>query len=65
MRRSRGGGDLWIVEGSVRYDGGEWQFGVSIHEFRDQLMVRETIYWAPGWEAPEWRAPWRAADPAG
>jgi len=58
-RRISGGGDLWIVEGSVSYDGGEWQYGVSIHEFRDDLVIHETIYVTPGWEAPTWRAPWR------
>jgi hypothetical protein len=58
-RRISGGGDLWIVEGSVSYDGGEWQYGVSIHEFRDNLVIHETIYVTPGWEAPTWRAPWR------
>ncbi|MGH3613536.1 MAG: nuclear transport factor 2 family protein [Pseudonocardia sp.] len=63
VRRILGSGELRTVETSVRYDGGEWQYGVSIHEFRDQLMVRETIYWGPGWEAPEWRAPWRATEP--
>ena len=47
------------VEGSVSYDGGEWQYGVSIHEFRDNLVIHETIYGTPGWEAPAWRAPWR------
>jgi SnoaL-like domain len=64
VRRIQGSGALWIVEVSVRYDGGEWQYGVSIHEFRGRLMVRETIYWGPGWEAPQWRARWRAAEPA-
>ena len=57
--RVRGGGDLWIMETAVRYDGGERQFGVSVHEFRDGLVVHETIYWGPGWEPPEWRARWR------
>lgn len=57
--RVRGGGDLWIMEVAVRYDGGERQFGVSVHEFRDGLLVHETIYWGPGWEPPEWRARWR------
>jgi len=57
VRRILGGGDLWIVEGSVSYDGGEWQYGVSIHEFRDNLVIHETIYGTPGWEAPTWRAP--------
>jgi hypothetical protein len=60
LRRIVGGGDLWITEGSVRYDGGEPWYGVGIHEFRDGLMVRETIYATQGWEAPDWRAPWRA-----
>ena len=64
VRRIIGSGELWVAELSVRYDGGEWNYGVSIMEFRDQLMVRETIYGAPGWEAPQWRAPWRAAEPA-
>lgn len=59
VRRISGGGDLWIIEGSVSYDGGEWQYGVSIHEFRDNLVIHETIYGTPGWEAPAWRAPWR------
>ena len=61
VTRVLGSGDLWTVELTVRYDGGDQQFGVSIHEFREGLMVRETIYVAAGWEAPEWRAPWRAS----
>jgi hypothetical protein len=64
VRRILGGGNLWVAEVSVRYDGGEWQFGVSILEFRDGSVVHETIYGAPVWEAPDWRAPWRAAEPA-
>lgn len=63
-RRILGGGDLWIIEGSVSYDGGDPWYGVSIHEFRDQLIVRETIYAAEGWEAPAWRAPWSTGERA-
>ncbi len=59
VRRIRGGGNLWIAEVSISYDGGEWQYGVSILEFRDNLVIHETIYGTPGWEAPTWRAPWR------
>ncbi len=59
IRSIRGGGDLWIVENSISYDGGEPQFTVNILEFRDELVVHETIYIMPGWEAPDWRAPWR------
>jgi hypothetical protein len=45
------------------YDGGPPWFGVSILEFRGDKVARETIYAGEGWEAPEWRAPWRAAPP--
>jgi hypothetical protein len=61
VRSLRGSGDLWVRELSVRYDRGEWQYGVAILEFRDQLVVHETIYVTAGWPAPEWRARWRAA----
>lgn len=57
----RGGGDVWCMEVGVRYDGGPWNFGVSVHEFRGDRIARETIYYAEPFEAPEWRAKWRAA----
>lgn len=60
IRRIRGRGDLWVTENSVRYDGGPWQFGCSILQFRGEKVARETIYVAQAWAAPEWRAPWRA-----
>ena len=61
FREIRGKDEVWIVELSVRYDEGPENFGVSVHEFRDGKIVRETIYVAEGFEAPEWRARWRAA----
>jgi ketosteroid isomerase-like protein len=61
FREVRGKDDVWVVELSVRYDEGSENFGVSIHEFRDGKIVRETIYVAEGFDAPEWRAKWRAA----
>jgi hypothetical protein len=61
IRRIRGQGHFWVVEVSVRYNGGPWNYGLSIHEFRGDKIARETIYFAEGWDAPEWRAPWRAA----
>ena len=63
IRRVRGGGDVWTAEVAVRYDGGPWNYGVSIHEFRGDKIARETIYYAEAFEAPEWRARWRAAPP--
>jgi hypothetical protein len=61
FREVRGGDDLWIAEVSVTYDGGAPSFGVSILELRGEKIARESIYVAEGWEAPEWRAQWRAA----
>ena len=39
-------------------------YGVQLLEFRDDKVARERIYVMEGWEAPEWRAPWRADTPA-
>ena len=61
FREIRGRADLWVVELSISYEDGVWNFGVSILEFRDDKIARESIYVAEGWEAPEWRAQWRSA----
>jgi hypothetical protein len=66
VRRLAAGEDLVVVECSVSYDGSPWMFGVQLLEFRDDKVARERIYVMDGFEAPEWRAPWRsetAADP--
>jgi hypothetical protein len=60
LRQIRGGGDIYVVEGMVRYNGGPWGYGFSIHEFRGDKIACETIYYGEGWEAPDWRAPWRS-----
>jgi len=49
------------VELTASYDQGPENFGVSIQEFRDEKIARETIYVAEGWEPSAWRARWRAA----
>jgi hypothetical protein len=61
LRNLRGVDDLWVAEISVSYDDGPSVFGVTILEFHGDKVARETIYVAEPWEAPEWRAPWRAA----
>jgi hypothetical protein len=61
FREIRGGGDVWVAELSISYDDGPWSFGVSILEFREDKIARESIYVAESWEAPEWRAQWRSA----
>ncbi len=55
--------DLAVVELTASYAGGPPMYGVSIHEFRGDKVARERIYIGEGWDAPEWRAPWRSAQP--
>ena len=64
IRRLTAYEDLVVGEVSVSYNGGPWQYGVQLLEFRDDKVVRERIYVMDGWQAPEWRAPWRAGTPA-
>ena len=32
-------------------------YKVDLMELRDGLVHRETVYWAPPFEAPDWRRP--------
>jgi hypothetical protein len=61
FREIRGAGDLWVAEISISYDDGPPMLGISILELRGEKIARESIYVTEGWEAPEWRARWRAA----
>src|ERR1700754_2536577 len=55
VRRIIGGGDLWITEFVLTYDG-KPSYTVSIMEFRDDRVARETQYFADPFVAPAWRA---------
>ena len=55
VRRIIGAGDLWITEFTLTYDG-KPSFAVSIMEFRDDKVWRETQYFAEPFAAPAWRA---------
>jgi hypothetical protein len=57
VRRIIGGGDLWITELIVTYDG-KPSCTVSIMEFRDAKVARETQYFADPFAAPASRAQW-------
>jgi hypothetical protein len=61
VRNLRGDGDLWVAEILISYEGGPEQPGVAIFEFRGDRATRETVYVTEPWEAPDWRAGWRAA----
>jgi len=55
VRRIIGGGDLWVSECVITYDGVP-TFTVSTMEFAHGQLVHETQYFADAFGAPEWRA---------
>jgi len=57
IRRIIGNGDLWITEYVIVYDKRPVPT-VSIMEFRDGKVIRETQYFAEPFEPPAWRAQW-------
>jgi ketosteroid isomerase-like protein len=58
VRRVLASGDLVTAEVTLNYpDAGTYQ-GVSIFEFRDGRIAKETDYFAQSFQAPEWRSKW-------
>ena len=57
VRRIIGGGDLWITEYILSYDG-KPSYTVSVMEFSGDKVTRETQYFADPFEASAWRAQW-------
>ena len=57
IRRMIGSGDLWVTEFILTYDA-KPSYTVSIMEFRDDKVARETQYFADPFVAPAWRAQW-------
>ena len=55
VRRILGGGDLWVTEFILTYDG-KPSYTVSIMEFRSDKVARETQYFADPFPAPASRA---------
>ena len=57
VRRIVGAGDLWVTEFVLTYDGRP-SYTVSIMEFLDGKVARETQYFADPFEAGPSRAQW-------
>lgn len=55
-RRMIGGGDLFVVEGSIDYGDGVPVSYVGIGEIRDGKVAHVTEYFANPFEVPAWRA---------
>jgi hypothetical protein len=61
--RIRGGGDLWVSECVITYDGAP-TYSVSIMELSDDLVTHETQYFADPFPAPASRAALAESIPA-
>ncbi|WP_457107440.1 nuclear transport factor 2 family protein [Methylobacterium sp. P5_C11] len=57
VRRIVGSGDLWVTEYVLMYDG-KPSYTVSIMEFRDGKVVRETQYFGDPFAPGESRSQW-------
>jgi ketosteroid isomerase-like protein len=57
-RRTVARKDVVVTEVELRYGDGSVFHGVSILEFRDGRVVRETDYFAEPFVPPQWRAQW-------
>ena len=57
VRRIVGSGDLWVTEFVLSYDG-KPSYTVSVMEFRDGKVARETQYFADPFEPGPSRAQW-------
>jgi len=57
VRRIVGAGAVWVTEYVIAY-GRNRTCAVSIMEFRDGKVTRETQYFADPFDAPAWRAQW-------
>ena len=55
-RRMLGGGDVFVVEGTIDYGDGVPVSYVGIGEIRDGKVAKMTEYFANPFEAPAWRA---------
>jgi len=64
IRRIRGGGDLWVSEVMITYDGAP-TYAVSVMEFSGDQVTHETQYFADPFQAPAWRAALGETIPAG
>lgn len=57
----KGSGDHASSIVRVRYPDGSWWWVVNLFELRDERISRMRAYFAPDFEAPDWRAPYREA----
>jgi len=59
----RGGGDLWVAEAVLTYDGTSPVHVIKIMQFSGDKIARETLYFADPFTPPDWRKPWAEGEP--
>lgn len=58
VKRIIGGGNYWVAETTLTYgDGSVWD-AISIFEFDEGRVVRQTDYFCQPLPAPAWRSQW-------
>ena len=58
LLRIEGTGDVYTIEGKAEYPSGDSTFWVAVAKLVDGRIARVTTYYAPPFDAPEWRAQW-------
>jgi hypothetical protein len=58
VHRSAGTAEVQVVELTLRYDGADPHPVVAILDLRGGQVVRERMYIAEPWDAPEYRSQW-------
>jgi hypothetical protein len=58
MVKVHGGGDTLVGTAKLRYpDGSDW-YVIAVAHFHDGMIVHNQLFFAPCFEAPEWRSRW-------
>ena len=52
-----GSGDSWWTSYRITDPDGTEYHCIDLMQIRDGMVFHETVYWAPAFEAPAWRAP--------
>jgi ketosteroid isomerase-like protein len=54
-----GSGNRGTAVVRIRYPDGSWWWATNLYELRDGLIVRCRVFFAPDFDPPDWRAPYR------
>jgi hypothetical protein len=60
LRRILKPGQAWVIESTIDYGDGTPVSAISLIEFEDGKVVRQTDYFANPFPAPDWRKPFAA-----